>query len=465
MEKETRERSYRVDMSDMEFDFITPEAAQEQNRQEPGAEEYAEHQSKYDEARDTSETNAAPEKQPDDDLGAKGTDTKEKAPQGEKDKLAPMLIAAFIALTIFLLRTSEPQTNDSIDGHDLRLAGEALVELAQSEVILTQTKKYTRHFKNGLYHEDLSEAQRELNELYNEHMRKEIDQYIKENLPILKNVPYILQNEIEYVNRDAKDYAEGKTKAEDIIDNPNSIMSIKLRWYLFEDFTQEERKNAGNLLEYEYIREILVGKYIMQGIESLDVRAIAYEPSILERYDIQELEQNGDIYNLLYNERKTWEVSLYKTYYSDDSIKTGKHTPRGGEGAGNREEKTQLLKEKYGLDFKVDFGYWYYPEKYPQIKFGATVSKEETRSHFQSAMYQYLANERVRRVIEEAGLSDKVVFLVTTETWGGFGGDALPSASYNFGEGFDEDYFISTRISWRSVCNAHLFGYGNAERA
>lgn len=58
-------------------------------------------------------------------------------------------------------------------------------------------------------------------------------------------------------------------------------------------------------------------------------------------------------------------------------------------------------------------------------------------------MYQYLANERVRRVIEEAGLSDKVVFLVTTEPWSS-DDDTVQSEPYNFGEGFDENYFLKT---------------------
>lgn len=63
--------------------------------------------------------------------------------------------------------------------------------------------------------------------------------------------------------------------------------------------------------------------------------------------------------------------------------------------------------------------------------------------YFQSLMYQYLLSKRVRKLIDESGLSDRVAFLVTADPLSRMdNGEGSDEWGYNFGEGFDETHFL-----------------------
>lgn len=355
-----------------------------------------------------------------------------------------------IILISLLLTSCYSSSNNTIDGADLGKSSENFDETMKQFMVVTLEDKYKRHFQNNLYYEDLSKEQKELNKLYNQYLNKEIQNYIQIEIPELKNAPYILKTNIEYVNEDVKKYSNGQLKAEEIIDNGNSMMSIKIQWYIFEDFyklkeTKEENEKLGEKLAIDYIERKIGNKYILQGLESIQINARAYPKETLKKYSIDEIEKQDNIQIFLQEEgeKSSFEANMYRTYFSDGLSPDRKFKSTGGliYPKDFYKKRKQELKEKYNMEFYEAEGL-YIPKDYPNIRFYADGTTIEI-DHFKEAFYQYLMNEKVRKLIQEKKLEDRVVFLVTTEAQGDpYEDDNSVRKPYNFGKGFDKEFFL-----------------------
>lgn len=97
------------------------------------------------------------------------------------------------------------------------------------------------------------------------------------------------------------------------------------------------------------------------------------------------------------------------------------------------------LKKKYNIEFDEMNHFLYCPKGKPELFFEATMDAE--KDHFQSLMYQYLLNKKVRKLIDESDLKDRVVFLVTSEL-DNSNRDGGITFQYDFSKGFDENHFL-----------------------
>ncbi len=336
----------------------------------------------------------------------------------------------------------------TIDGKSLEDSSRALDELNVQKVVTTQAEKYKKHYQNGLYYEDLSKVNKELSEKYKQALRKEWDEYMKKNIPLLADMSYALQTEIEYVKADAKAYAEGKKTAEEIVTNPNSIMKMKIRLFMFEDFRKNwDYELASDKMQSELVEEYFNKKYIEQGVGYFDFVMKEYYPSVLNKYSIEEIEKNLDIMDLLDEEKTTTEQAMFKTHFADDFENHKIFIRRGLIDSERGKAYSKALGEKYNLEFYKDHEGWFRAKKYPEIHFDAIwISNEGDKEiiisdHFQTAMVQYLINKRLEKIIKEAGLEDRVVFLVTAESQTATE-YSLARKPYDFGDGFDEEFFL-----------------------
>ncbi len=368
-------------------------------------------------------------------------------------------IAAIVTASVLLLGCTEGN-GLVIEGRDLVNTANLLDQQVVDNVILSQKEKYTRHFQNGLYFEDLSKPQKELNQLYKKHMRKEIDAMIAGKAPKWKDVPYVLQTEVEYVNQDVKDYVQGRVKAQDIIDNPNSMMKVSIYLFFFSNFDEKEYPKFSWTLN-EFLEIDFPYKYTDKGVEYVDLRVRGYDPKVLEHYSIEEIEKADSVALLLENEKTTLQLMGGKNPFFYDKISGPYLDGPIGEGVYKYQHEVYQggphytifnllrLKQKYHTDFYEEVGGWIRAKKYPEILFTYNINWDENSpdyekgklygDYFKAAMYQYLANEKLRKLIEDAGLSDRVVFLVRMN-------DEFEEEGrkpYDSSEGFDKDHFLS----------------------
>lgn len=361
-------------------------------------------------------------------------------------KFKKILSTLLISVMIFITGCTSNTSTQTINGIDLQNGSELFDENNILNVISTQKEKYERHYKNNLYYEQYPKAQEELNKLYNEKLRKEIDEYIKTQVPQFKDCPYILKTQIEYVKQDLKYYEKGIIAPVLIVDNPDRIMSVKIQWYIFEDFMPvgiyvDEAEVLLRKITKEFLEKV-IKRYIDNGVEDFRLNVRAYKKDTLDKYSIQEIEKQENIELFLQEEGKksSFKGNIYKTYFGDrtelliDYINFLDLNLK-------QEEGKKVLKEKYNLEFDEAEG-WYIPKNNPELFFRSHYD-DGYSNHIQETIYQYLANKEVEKQIKEAGLSDNVVFLVTAESDLFRSYDSSSTiAPYNFGEGFDGKDFL-----------------------
>lgn len=110
-------------------------------------------------------------------------------------------------------------------------------------------------------------------------------------------------------------------------------------------------------------------------------------------------------------------------------------------------EVKQMMKSKYGVTPFHYFGNYCGLKKYPG-EFAYVhyhPDSEVKEDYYLGMLYQYLMNQRLKQMVEKAGLSDRVAFLVRTEPGAGASPgdkDTTNVRSYHLGDGFDEDEFL-----------------------
>ncbi len=378
---------------------------------------------------------------------------KNKIQNKTKNRLQQFVVLLLVMILLLTGCGGSRVSSDMLYGSDMVKEAEQKDKEHIQKVVLAQDLKYSRHFRNGLYFEDLTKPQQELNELFNKHLEKELKTFLQEKAPAYQDVPFVLQTEVEYVNADAKAYMLGEKKAEEIIDNPNSMMKLKICWYFFKIFKEENEADID--LVYTQLRDLVdkewVEKYINQGVEEFEAIIKSYDPDVLERHSKEEIKEAKPIDLLLKDEHYTVDMALLKTPYYETKDSEYKFFSRGGITDSHEDIMTGAVMSKYNVELvHLYLGFYLYKNN-PELMFETySVEKDVVVDHFQSMMYQYLLNQRIRKMVDESGLSDRVLFFINTEPKSispdGMGSDEEP---YDFGKGFDEDFFL--REGYREV--------------
>lgn len=369
-----------------------------------------------------------------------------------ENRRQPVIVLLFVII-LLLTGCGGSGSSDMLSGRDMEKEAEQKDKESMQKVVLEQEGKYNRHFRNGLYFEDLSKPQQELNELFNKHLEKELKRFLQEQVPIYKDIPFVLQTEVEYVNADAKAYMSGEKKAEEIIDNPDSMMKLKIGWYFFKIFDGENGEDVDFV--YTHLRNLLnqewVDKYIHQGVEEFEAIIKGYDPEVLERHSKEEITAAKPIEKLLKEEHQTLDLILLKTPYYVTKNFEDNYDCEGGIWDSDNNVLKEALEKKYNTEFLPMYSGFNAYKNNPDLMFEGYFAEEDVvTDHFQSMMYQHLLNKHIRKMVDEAALSDRVLFFVNTESKhrssDGAGSDEEP---YDFGENFDEDYFL--REGYREV--------------
>lgn len=357
--------------------------------------------------------------------------------ENEKENLIIRVVLGTIVAIFLMLGPYIKSDNSSTDTIDMRQVGDVAENYDKSiteNIRLTQKEKYEKHYQNGIYFEDLSKYQDELNQKFKEYYTTKAYEYIKENNIDKSNWDFFFTSNIEFINQDVKKYAQGELKAEDIILNPDSIMSMESYFIKILDFEKysieyEEHESRGEITGLnklnKYLYEIYMQRYEDKGIDFYNQRYTTYNKSLLERYTLEELRNTKDINTVL------------STLEEEDYLEDRKLTIQGLKG----------LRKKYNKEFyKTDDRGISAPKDNPDLYFQAHYlwEYEERSDLFLGLMYQYELNKYLQKMVDEVGLTDRVVFLVTTKSYGEEEGNKYGTnlQPYNFGEGYNPLEFI-----------------------
>lgn len=156
----------------------------------------------------------------------------------------------------------------TIEGSDLEEAAREQEKANVQSAIDRKKWKYKKHFSDGLYFEDLSKPKKELSQKFQQHLEKKLQEFISQKVKSLEGAQSILRSEVEYVNADVKAYMNQEKTAEEIIDNPESMMNLSITWYLFGDYPTDyyEESDAFSTIK-DYMEKELSPYYIKYGVE------------------------------------------------------------------------------------------------------------------------------------------------------------------------------------------------------
>lgn len=186
-----------------------------------------------------------------------------------------------------------------------------------------------------------------------------------------------------------------------------------------------------------------VEKYINQGVEEFEAIIKSYDPDVLDRYSKEEIKAAKPIEKLFKDEHQTLDLTLLKAPYYETKDFEDKYEYEGGIWDSNKNILKGALEKKYNTEFLPMYSGFNAYKNNPELMFDGYFVDDVVVDHFQSMMYQHLLNQRIRKMVDESGLSDRVLFFVNAEpkvrTDDGISADNQP---YDFGEGFDEDFFL-----------------------
>lgn len=176
----------------------------------------------------------------------------------------------------------------SLTSGDYAEAGEATDRLLVESNIQNFTDKYRRHFAGGIYFEDLEAAKQKLNEEYRQYLIKQLD-------PLFPH-PYILRIKAEFVNREVKAYAEGSKTLQDLLAEPGkNLMSLQGEFFGFRRNPKKEYYTDEETPEFLYF-EKLGQEYVAAGVDFIQIWFNEYPISVLEKYPIEELQQQENLF-------------------------------------------------------------------------------------------------------------------------------------------------------------------------
>ncbi|MDO4719095.1 MAG: hypothetical protein Q4A78_00390 [Peptostreptococcaceae bacterium] len=355
------------------------------------------------------------------------------------------MIAGTVVLLSLLLPLSgceavRPQ-HPTIEGMDLERMGKEYDQKVVQDNIRRFKDKYQRHFAEGRYFADLSEAKKKLNEEYNLYLKAQMDKVFPE--------PYILRMEAEFVNSEVQAYAKGEKTLSEILQSPGeNILSLKGQFFGFRKNPRKEPYQEEDMPEY-MLFEKLAQEYVKEGVDFIEIWVNEYPQTLLEKYPLEEMNKQENLFLYLKGEpRKILSGYLMKTYYDGGynyklgeppislvrSGMTDKPYPGGREYPKHpitEEDETPefvirdnlyALQKKYNMEFFHITLNYYAPVAYPQMYFLSlhnyylnNPNDPEGFDHFLGLYYQHLLNEKIRPLLEEEGLAEEVLCFVQTE--------------------------------------------------
>lgn len=363
-----------------------------------------------------------------------------------------ILIFIMIAFIIMQAFSELGSNRVVIEGGDLVVSSRKIDELHVEQIREKYQKKYTRHYKDGLYFEDLKKSKEELNAKYNQYLVEKMDTHLKTQK--LHDMKYFIKSYVEIVNEDVKKYSKGEISAQDIFENPEeTFMRVNVKLYGFVDKEKINKYKEHYKNSYDVKNAVLVIPNLLQdyydkkGVEYVSYWHTIYDKEVLNKYSIEDLKKEQHIERLLsqvsFPLAQTNEIRDY--YDVNEALKEREFEIYGGiytpeEDKKETEKDIQILKNKYNMDFYQLNRAWYAPKDNPDLFF---ANLYEERDYFLSTMYQHILNRRIRKILEEKKIGDKIVFLVQVEPDKDRDGNKGTSwHKCNFGEGFDEDKFL-----------------------
>lgn len=368
-----------------------------------------------------------------------------------------LVTALMLSFTLFSRFAGRTNQGRIIDGRSFYEAGKEVERLHIEEQIAPQREKYRRHYAPALYFEDLEKEKTELNQAFYQYWNRKIEHQIETQAPQLGKTPWLLRTEVEFVNEDVKKYREGILSAQEIIQNPDSIMHIHMEWHVFFEtpMTKEELLECFEHIEWhtffeipatsealiEYFHRIerqgiakeVTEKYIHSNIEQVEFWAYANRVEALEEFSLQQLRETEDIRGLLKNRYGLFGDSCYlkMPYYQSGDMPESFETIRSYSREWALPEPDRVLahlKRKYRIPFYQKTGRWFAAESYPELFFSVDGwwpdgddlddLSDDLEDYFLGTLYQDMLQQQIERIIEEEGMSEELLFFVTVEPEG-----------------------------------------------
>lgn len=358
----------------------------------------------------------------------------------------------FLCISLLVLLTGCGEgTQQVIQGADLLESSKAIDEQNIEDVIANQKEKYTKHYQNGLYFEDQSKYQKDLNLEFQKALRQEIDQAIRTD-PEIRLDPahfsYILKTDIEYVNESVRQYSEGKISAQDIIFEPDHIMQIRIQFYGFEDKIYKDGERSEQIHFEDVFFEPRLRDYIHKGVENVEYWGMGYHTDVLKRYSLDDIEKQNDIPLFLKDKAKVLMTSVFlKNYFGDTKVVDEGFVviPGGevGEMTHDYEFITEKLSQKYNIGFYRKGFYYYAPEERPDLFFRASFPSQDQEDYFLSTLYQDILSKKIHQYLEQEGLSDRMTVFVEVEPDGdAFNDGGVSRRTYDMSKEMNEEEFL-----------------------
>ncbi|MDO4719810.1 MAG: hypothetical protein Q4A78_04035 [Peptostreptococcaceae bacterium] len=387
------------------------------------------------------------------------------------------MIAGTVVLLSLLLPLSgceavRPQ-HPTIEGMDLERMGKEYDQKVVQDNIRRFKDKYQRHFAEGRYFADLSEAKKKLNEEYNLYLKAQMDKVFPE--------PYILRMEAEFVNSEVQAYAKGEKTLSEILQFPGeNILSLKGEFFGFRKEVAEDYRSA-EVPEFAFLKKIS-REYIDGGLDFLQIWFNEYSYDVFAQYPLEEIRQQENISLYLKDYPKKIMSGFFMATYYDSGyyyqlgeppiVRFEDRVPKKPYPGGREYPKYPFteddetleytlrdnlyaLQKKYNMEFFALSTNWYAPVAHPDVFFDSlhdyclnNPNDPEGYDHFLGLYYQYLLNEKIRPLLEEEGLAEDVLCFVQTERVSMTFNIGQPVNTfkdpYPFGkEGYTEENFLS----------------------
>ncbi|MDO5096767.1 MAG: hypothetical protein Q4D65_09410 [Peptostreptococcaceae bacterium] len=294
----------------------------------------------------------------------------------------------------------------------------------KAELIISQAEKYRRHYQNGLHFEDFSKEQKELNKVFEKYLKDKIQQLMDEDEENMKGSPHILKTDAVFVNEEVKRYKEGKATAEEVVSKARNIMSMRMEWYPFIKESDEPIEYSFSIEDFieKKIQPMLENDYIYAGVEHVEFWFWSYYDGILKKYPFEEL-YDKDIPKLLRKENDFVHQNgnFLVTPFARKTSEGGFFLVTVKTSLKDRDYTLKKLKEKYNLEFEQYNDSWYMPKGRPDLLFEVECDvhdkyDKEYWDYFLGLMYQDMMMKKLRTLVDEEGLTDDILFSITTDT-------------------------------------------------
>lgn len=307
-------------------------------------------------------------------------------------KLKRVIPVALLAIT--LAGCSSGGSTTTMNSMDAKYEAGLKDAVRLAELKLTREEELERHYGNGLYYVDFEKEEDEINMKFAE----KFEEVYKSKITNLDYPIHAVAN-MEIMNDSLQKYRDGEITFEDIYENQViHVRKAKIRYYLFGDLSINEGFSAED--NYELLASSFTD--IAGGLPYIDTFVVdkKHKSSIYEmpQMDYKEMaiyldERNIDFDALIINGN-----GYHSSSFDDDVL--------------------SRLQNKYNEDFifiKIDddpnidrfndMNALCIPKRDPEIEFYAHTMRDK----YFSTLTQGIIGKRMNEIIDEFGLSDRVV--------------------------------------------------------